>query len=376
MPTTTTPKITFVDTPEAIADALAALEGAIVGVDVERADAHRYYRRAALVQVGLDDACVLLDGVTLDTMGPLDTLLSAPRTAVLHAADNDLIPLERKGVQPELLADTALAATLLGLPRGLDRLLDEVLGITVDGDKQKFQRADWEQRPLPTELRDYAAGDVVHLPALWTRLAEQLADAGRMSWYGQELAALRAQPADDRDWRRVKGIGRLSPDERATLRALWHAREDIAREFDLAPNHLLHDDMLVDFARDKPRTAAQLVRRSQRHRRVVAPHADRLLEALADPEPLDTAGQSPDRRGHVDRDVVSALRRARAEIAERLGIEAGVLCPARPLNAAVAAEPADADELVELAGLRPWQRDLLADVLWEAYTAARAAADD
>jgi hypothetical protein len=49
-----------------------------------------------------------------------------------------------------------------------------------------------------------------------------------------------------------------------------------------------------------------------------------------------------------------------------------VLCPSQPLWAAVAGAPADGDELCRLAGLRRWQRELLADPLWSAYAEATA----
>ena len=113
----------------------------MVGVDVERADADRYFRHAALVQVGADDTCVLLDGMVLDDLAALQAHLSS-RVSVLHAANNDVVPLAAKGVTPPRLVDTAVAAAVLGLPIGLGVLLEEVLGLRIDGDKEAFQRAD------------------------------------------------------------------------------------------------------------------------------------------------------------------------------------------------------------------------------------------
>jgi hypothetical protein len=61
------------------------------------------------------------------------------------------------------------------------------------------------------------------------------------------------------------------------------------------------------------------------------------------------------------------MREARAKVAEQLGIDAGVLCSSKPLKDAVRADPRDADALCDAAGLRPWQREQLSDVLWRAY---------
>lgn len=373
------PALTFVDAAEAVGPSLGHLDAEVVGVDVERADADRYFRRAALVQVGVPGACVLLDGEVLDELPALDDFLGPERLAVLHAVENDLEPLAAKGVRPTRFADTAIAASLLGLPTGLGGLLDEVLDVSLDGDKSAYQRADWAARPLSEGMAAYAAGDVVHLPRLWGELAGRLEDTGRGEWYEQELAWTVTRAAEDaRDWRRVKGAGRLSPAQRAVLRGVWEERERLAREHDIAPNRLLHDDVLREVAADPPRTEAQLVRRSQRRRSLLRRHAADLLAAIdrgadAPPEPKEGSGR---RWSDVDRDIYDALRRRRAEVAADLGLDAGVLCPSRPLWAAVVGDPADGHELCELADLRPWQATLLAEPLWDVYTSMRRAGDE
>lgn len=348
--------------------ALSGVDRPVVGVDVERSDADRYHRSPALVQLGADGRCVLVDPLALDDLGALDAFLTG-RLAVFHAVSNDLVPLDSRGVRPDPIADTAVAAALLGLPQGLERLLAEVLGIDLGDDKERYQRADWEARPLPDDLLAYAAGDVVHLPALWHELAARLDAAGRRTWYEQELAATVAHTrADTRAWWRTRGADGLDGQQRAVLRSVWEEREAIARAHDLAPNHLLHDRVLVGIARDPPGTPAALVRQA-RASSAAADHAERLFGALARgqrtaPEPPAPAAAW----GDAEQAAARAMRRARAGVARDLDIDPGVLCPSRSIAAAVAAAPHDADELCAAAGLRPWQRDLLAAVLWDAYT--------
>ncbi len=369
----TPPELSFVDDPGAVADALASLDGEVLGIDVERADSDRYFRRAALVQVGLAGRCVLLDTVALDALPDLDARLDGDHLAVLHAIENDLGPLRSLGVHPERVADTAIAAAMLGLPTGLSNLLAEVVGVELAGDKESFQRADWELRPLSAGMAAYAAGDVVHLPALWAELAARLERTGRRAWYDEELAAtLDREDEDTRDWTRVKGSGRLDPRQRAMLRALWEARESEARAHDIAPNRLIHDDVLRDLAVDPPRTEAQLVRRSPRRRGLLREHAEVLFDAVgaaADAPPEDKPRSG--RWTETDRAVHDALRIRRAEVAEEIGIDAGILCPSKPLWNVVAGDPADGEELCALAELRAWQTSLLAEPLWEAYREVR-----
>lgn len=364
-----TPSISFVDDATRVREALQAVDTEVVGVDVERADADRYFRRAALVQIGAEEHCVLLDAVRLTDLPELDALLDGDHLAVLHAVENDLEPLARLGVHPDRIADTAIAAAMLGLPTGLSKLLTEVLGVSLTSEKEAFQRADWEQRPLPGQMAAYAAGDVVHLPALWVQLATRLEATGRVSWYEEELAATLADAtSDQRDWTRVKGASRLGPQQRALLRAVWQAREAEARAHDIAPNLLLHDDVLRDLAADPPRTEAQLVRRSPRRRSLLREHVAPLFAAVQaglEAEPIaqpHSARLTDDERAAFD-----ALRARRAAVAEEHGLDAGVLCPSKVLWAAVAGTPRDGEELCALAGLQAWQTGLLAGPLWEAY---------
>jgi ribonuclease D len=372
------PQVSFVDDPALVRAALERVAHDVVGVDVERADADQYFRRAALVQVGVAGHCVLLDGVVLDRLHELDAFLGPDRLAVLHAVENDIEPLLAKHVDADRLADTAIAAAMLGLPTGLGPLLTTVLGVELTGDKSAFQRADWAARPLSEGMADYAAGDVVHLPELWAELAERLEAADRRRWYDEELAWTLARAVEDnRDWTRVKGSGRLRPDQRAVLRSVWEERERLAREHDIAPNRLIHDDVLRDLAVDPPRTEPQLVRRSQRRRSLLRKHAAELLAAVergvaAEPETKESAQRWTD----TDRATYDALRERRAAIADDLGIQAGVLCPSRPLWTAVAGDPADGVELCALAELRAWQTEVLAEPLWDAYLTARRPAQD
>ncbi len=370
--------IDFIDDAGKLPSALAQLEGDVVGVDVERADSHRYFRSAALIQVGVADRCVLVDSVALDDLAALDAFLDG-RLAVLHAIENDVDPLASAGVRPDRVADTSVAAAMLGLPTGLGPLLEQLLGVQLTEDKDAYQRADWEKRPLPDDMAAYAAGDVFHLPALWDELASRLDAADRLAWYEQELATTLDRVAEDRrDWTRTKGAGRLSPAARAVLRALWEEREAIAREHDIAPNRLLRDATMLELAEKPASSPQELVRRNKRRRGPLVEHAGPLFAAMergmnAPAEPVERNGRRVTQR---DRAAYDALRRTRALLAKDLGIEAGVLCPGRPLMGAVLADPASPQALCAEAGLRPWQTALLAQPLWEAYERARARVDE
>ncbi len=356
------------DTVETLQRCLAGLgDLSLVGVDVERADWNRYWRAPALIQVGGDGRVVLVDPIAIDDLSPLTGFLSA-RTAVFHAMENDLAPLNAVGVAPGRVEDTAVAAALLGMATGLESLLAELLGVDVVGDKQAMQREDWEARPLRAEMLAYAAGDVADLPALWTRLWSRLCEAGRDDWYRQELDALRAQPPVEqrRAWTKTKGVGRLDAAVRARVRALWEARESLTRSTDTAPARILADRTLVSLASEPVFSVRELARRGVR-RQAIRKFGGVLLDALrrgedAQPEPLSGARRVTE----VDRERVDRLREIRAARARELDIDPGVLCPSRTLMSALIQDPATPERLRSVLGLRAWQWEQLGPAFCDA----------
>lgn len=367
---------TIVDTPALLAAALEDLADLrMVGVDVERADWDRYWRAAALIQVGGpgphgdgpgpdasadDDSAThpgrvaLVDPLAVEDLSPLGAFF-ADRTVILHAMDNDLVPLEAAGAAPDAVEDTATAAALLGLPTGLGDLLAGQLGVELPGDKQAMQRADWSRRPLSEPMMQYAAEDVVHLEALWRCLEDQLRAAGRLDWYTEERDWIRSQPTAEerRHWTRVRGIGRLDAQARARARSLWEAREELARSTDTAPGRILADRVLVQLASEPVQRAKELARRGVR-RAAVREFGAELVAALRGvgrPDPAPRRSSLTDEERHL----VDELRGLRSARAAEVGIDAGVLAPNRVLRSAVGARPTTPAELREALELRDWQ---------------------
>lgn len=339
-----------------------------VGVDVERADSDRYYRAAALIQVGGEGRVALVDPIELEDLSPLTDYLGH-RVTVLHALENDLGPMASAGVVPGAVEDTAIAAAVLGLPTGLETLLKDLLGVELSSDKSAMQRAPWEERPLTEQMLHYAAADVADLPELWAELEARLEDAGRIDWYEQELDATVEQPSveDRRDWQRTKGIGRLNPAVRARVRHLWRVREELAQDTDTAPSRIAGDKILVDLATNPPTGKSELGRRGVR-RQAVRRFGDALIEAVQ--TPLEPERVRTDRRRpptDEDRAMAETLRALRAARAEELGLDAGFLCPSRTLMGAVLADPRDPAELRDALELRPWQWEQVADLFCDAF---------
>ncbi|WP_435527268.1 ribonuclease D [Microbacterium aurantiacum] len=241
------------------ARAIAAGTGP-VAVDVERASGFRYSQRAYLVQVFRRGAGVFLfDPPPIADFSPLQDVL-VDEEWVLHAASQDLPSLRELGLEPERMFDTELAARLLGHERvGLGAVVEQTLGINL---AKAHSAADWSTRPLPQSWLEYAALDVVHLIDVRDALVAELEEQEKSEFAEEEFLAVllrEPKPAREEPWRRMSGLhtvrGRRGL---AVARALWTAREEYARQEDVAPGRLVPDRALVAAVIADPRSKQEL----------------------------------------------------------------------------------------------------------------------
>jgi len=230
-------------------DAAAVLAVGIgpVAVDVERASGFRYSQRAYLIQIFRRGAgFFLFDPPPIGDFAPLQEAIGDVEW-ILHAASQDLPSLRELALEPPSIFDTELAARLLGHERvGLGAVVEDTLGITL---AKAHSAADWSTRPLPQSWLEYAALDVEHLVDVRDALAAELAEQGKTELAAEEFEAVRTReprPLREEPWRRLSGLhtvrGRRAL---AVARSLWLAREDYAREQDIAPGRLVPDRSLV-----------------------------------------------------------------------------------------------------------------------------------
>lgn len=231
-----------------------------VGVDAERASGFRYGSDAYLVQMyRRGSGTFLFDPTLIDDFSVLREAVSSEEW-ILHAASQDLPCLDALGLMPESLFDTELASRLLGLERvGLGSVVEQLLGIHLT---KAHSAADWSTRPLPQEWLEYAALDVALLPDLRDAIAQELSAQGKTEIAAQEFESVRTRepkPAAEEPWRKLAGGNRLrSPRELALARELWLARDQLAREKDIAPGRLIPDASLIVAAAMNPRSPGEL----------------------------------------------------------------------------------------------------------------------
>lgn len=301
-----------------IADAAGLLDvaGAVAGrgelaVDVEADAMHHFRARLCFVQLGTDQQIFLVDtlapGVAL---GPLTAVFADPaQPKFFHAAQGDLAYLAEAGVRVRGLFDTHRAATLLGWPKvGLADLVLELCGAQL---KKEHQQADFSQRPLPGELRDYIADDVRYLVEVGRAvreaclkadiLEEVLLDCERMC----EDATVRPDPVASFSPKLPRGELKGGQYQLAwqIAQALNRLRHVWAEAEDLPIGRMLSNMAVGAIATGLPENLRELAKQAGVRGSFVRAHGDEVLAVVRDARAKLAAGTLeplPERKGDAD----------------------------------------------------------------------------
>ncbi len=340
-----------------------------ITLDFEADSMHRYGESLCLIQFSDGDDEGLIDPLAIDDMTPLLDLMNE-KTVWMHGADYDIQLLKQTfGEVPAGILDTQTAARFLGYTRfGYAAMVEEMFGVKLS---KSSQRDDWAIRPLTQKMQDYALNDVRYMLPMAERLACRLKDEERYDWFLQTCEADRLRgenregPGPDDIWR-IKGSGRLDPKGLVFLRALWHWRDEQAKNWDRPSFMVARNQDLIDWSQDLADGKKVNPRPKWREKRKKA-----FFEAIREAQAIDPSNYPKKaKRMRRARDpefdaVVDRLIAARNKISSRLEIEASFI-----ISRGVIEALAHRETLPEVQ-LLPWQEMLLAKDLPEAYGATR-----
>lgn len=359
----------------------ALSSAAMLGLDLETDNFHRYREKVCLLQLSTPDQDWFFDPLADGLPNALRRVLSRPdRNIVVHAAENDVRALARDyDLRLGRVFDTALAARILGLTSfGLKDLLEAELGVVIEKNEQ---RSDWARRPLELEQLAYAREDVRWLIPLAGVLEDRLEAAGRLSWHEEECERVRhLEPStkrfDPEAWRKTKSAKALGPRGRSVMSALWRWREAEADRFDIPAVRVAHGEQLARVAKVADAHGRNVLDKVEGFR-FLPPGLD--LEGLARAverglgEPDPGARRPNERRGSTPAPLdepakarLSRLRKARDRWSAELGIEPGFLLANQVLERVARAAPEDDETLRSVRGLGSWRVDVLGEEILNA----------
>ena len=374
-PSTTPPDQTLLASDEAV-DALCdrLIESSVIAIDTEFMGEEHFIPRLELIQVATEGDGAVIDFPAVQgskAMARFWDIVGDPRIEkVLHAGRQDLeLFAHHAGRLPKPFFDTQIAAALVGYgaQTAYANLVQRVQGVKLD---KAHTFSNWSQRPLSHEQLVYALDDVTYLLPIHKHLRQKLAVMGRLDWVDEEFSRLEnslgAQARDPLDrYQRIRGWESLKPRSAGVLRDLAAWREGEARRRNVPRGRVVRDEVLVQLARQTPRTLDQLRSMRGMYSSEVERNGQALLatmqQALARPEsewPNVPRDRKPDPESTGVLELLQSVLKSKAALEN---IAPTLIATTGDLQALV--ERPSTEEGVDIPVLRGWRRTLIGDTL-------------
>lgn len=260
-------------------------EAEIVAFDTEFVSEYSYRPELGLLQFATPTECAAVDPYAIDDLACWWNLMADDvTTVVVHGGQAEIrFCLELGQQTPRRLVDVQIAEGLRSksYPLGYEGLVGRVLGTKVHG---KETRTDWRRRPLSPEQIRYALEDVSFILPIWERQQTSLSRLKRLEWAESEFQRMVNDIVNDATserWLRLSGLHKLGRRELAVAREVFGWREAEAGNRNCPPRRILRDDLILELARRRPKTAKELLATRDMNRPNYKRSLPQLLECVA-----------------------------------------------------------------------------------------------
>jgi len=264
-----------------------------VAFDTEFVSEFTYRPELCLVQLATRERCVAVDPFAVEDLSAWWEIMADDQTdIVVHGGREEVrYCLHYAGRPPGRLWDVQVAEGLRGrsFPLGYDALVKRVLGRNAHG---RETRTDWRRRPLTDQQIAYAVDDVRHVLEIWDRQKQSLGSLGRLHWTDAEFERMIAEVTAERgpeSWMRLAGLQKLPRRDLAVLRAVHRWRETEADTRNRPLRKILRDDLVIELARRRPTSEADLLACRDLNRPEYRKAAPEILAAISDAMNSDPA---------------------------------------------------------------------------------------
>jgi len=337
-----------------------------VGFDLEADSMYHFSEKVCLLQVASKNTAFAIDTLKLKDLSLLKPLfLRMDTIKIFHGADYDVRSLFRDfGIEIKNLFDTELSSRFLGIKEtGLEAVLRNRFYLKLE---KKYQKKDWSQRPLSSDMLNYALNDVRYLVPLSEILEKELDDAGRLSWVKEECEILcRVRPPEDNGdplFLKFKGAGKLKPETLAVLEALLCFRKEAAQIKDRPLFKIMGNNSILKLAETKPDSLKKIINTDALSQRQLDIYGKDMVKIIskAVKTPVNMLPVYPRKTAFYVSESASrkieALKIWRDKKAVKLNIDPGLLLNKSIINTIGVQNPDDPAGLSAVKEMKNWQK--------------------
>jgi ribonuclease D len=357
-----------------IIDTVAGLEKIVksferektIAADLEADSMFNFKEKVCLIQVAAKNRSIVIDPLQIKDLSSLKSIFAGHHIQkIFHGADYDVRSLFRDfNIETNNLFDTELACRFLGIKEtGLEAVLKKFFKISLD---KKYQKKDWSKRPLPQEMLDYAARDVIYLVPMAEILEKELDNKGRLSWVHEEcnyLSKVRPALSDDEPlFLKFKGAGRLKPRSLAVLEALLQFRKKVAEKKDKPLFKIIGNNELMKITLARPVTLRGLKGAKALSNRQISIYGNAMVETInkAIKIPEDKLLVYPRKKApvlsHRVPKRVEELKKWRYKKAKELEVDSSIICNNALITSIAVLNPSNSNSLETIKNMKSWQK--------------------
>jgi ribonuclease D len=337
-----------------------------IAVDLEADSMFHFKEKVCLIQIASKNRSIVIDPLQIKDLSSLKSIFAGHDIQkIFHGADYDVRSLFRDfNIETNNLFDTELACRYLGIKEtGLEAVLNKFFKINLD---KKYQKKDWSKRPLPQEMLDYAARDVIYLVPMAEILEKELDNKGRLSWVREEcnyLSKVRPALSDDEPlFLKFKGAGRLKPRSLAVLEALLQFRKKVGEKKNKPLFKIIGNNDLMKITLARPVTLRSLKGTKALSNRQISIYGNALVETInkAIKIPEDKLLVYPRKKApvlsHRVPKRVEELKKWRYKKAKELEVDSSIICNNALLTSIAVLNPSNSNSLETIKNMKSWQK--------------------
>ena len=180
---------------------------------------------------------------------------------IFHSARQDIEVLKLYGASViKEVVDTQIMANFCGFNYniGYANLVKNLLKKNLD---KKWQRSNWQSRPLNAEQINYALIDVLYLAKTYKILQKKLQKSAKLKWFFQEMNYILENcnyDVEKRDLYKNFSFGNKTIDYQRKIKALIIWRDQLAKKYNLIHNFIIRDKILTKIVDNNPRNIHEL----------------------------------------------------------------------------------------------------------------------
>jgi ribonuclease D len=215
---------------------------------------HVYGEKLCIIQIFDGKKFHIIDPFEIDNNELANLFENKKIIKYFYGCDSDLsLVYKQYNIKIKAVFDIKNIVNALEIEKkGLDAVLENILGITVNN-KKYYQMYNWTNRPIKKDALEYALNDVAYLFKLYDELIKRVQKENKVQSLLDEII----RNKNDFDSKSIPTVYKsydykmLTKKEKEQFDILYKIRDEYARELDYPPNNVIKNEVLFDLVKRK-----------------------------------------------------------------------------------------------------------------------------